>query len=76
MSHLPLPGAACVESGEPPLTTPEATIIVIVLVLATLLALAGLPSLSVFVLLAEAIDTGLRLARRLPATHRADAQRG
>lgn len=65
----------CVGPGEPPITTPEATVIVIVLVLATALALAGLPSLSVFVLLAEATDTGVRLVRRLRAARRSPDKR-
>ncbi|TVL88496.1 hypothetical protein [Streptomyces sp. SAJ15] len=59
--------AACVEAGEPPLTRTDLTVIVIVLVLAVALALTGMPSLSVFVLLAEATSTGCRLARRLRA---------
>ncbi|QTI87213.1 hypothetical protein [Streptomyces sp. AgN23] len=66
MSRQPL-GAACVESGALPLTWPHVTIVVVVLILSVILALAGMPSLSVLVLLAEATDTGLRLARRLSA---------
>ncbi|MGW2818251.1 hypothetical protein [Streptomyces sp. NPDC001415] len=57
--------AACVQSGPAPLTAPETTIVVIVLILATILALAGLPSLSVTVLLTEAAATGVKLAHKL-----------
>ncbi|KOG64697.1 hypothetical protein ADK76_08505 [Streptomyces griseoflavus] len=66
MSH-PLAGAACVEAPAVPLTGPEAAVVVIVVVLAVLLALTGMPGLSVFVLLAEATGIGVRLARRLRA---------
>ncbi|MET7906169.1 hypothetical protein ABZS86_33805 [Streptomyces sp. NPDC005355] len=66
----------CVESGELPLTAPEATIIVVILVLAIVLALAGMPSLSVLVLLAESVDTGIRLIRRLWAAKRFPSGRG
>lgn len=71
MSYLPLTGTACVESGGLPLTAPEATIIVVVLVLATALALAGMPSLSILVLLTKASSTGVRLIHRLRAAERA-----
>lgn len=57
--------AACVQSGPTPLTAPEAIVIIIVLVLAGALALAGMPSISVIVLLTEATTIGVKLARRL-----------
>lgn len=76
MSHPPIGHAMCVESGELPLTAPEATIIVVILVLAIVLALAGMPSLSVLVLLAESVDTGIRLIRRLWAAKRFPSGRG
>lgn len=75
MFRLPLSGAACVTCGEPPIAVPEATVIVIVLVLATVLALTGLPSLSAFVLMAEAVSTGSRVARRLRAARPTVAKR-
>ena len=68
MPHPAVGHAACVASGELPLTVPEVTIVVVVLVLAVVLALAGMPSLSVLVLLAESTDTGIRLVRRLRGT--------
>ncbi|WKU42624.1 hypothetical protein Q3V23_00230 [Streptomyces sp. VNUA116] len=58
------------ESGERPLTAPEATVIVIVLVLSVVLALTSMPTLSVILLLTESTATGLRLARRLHVTMR------
>ncbi|MGW2748109.1 hypothetical protein [Streptomyces sp. NPDC001450] len=63
-------------SGELPLTVPEVTIVVVVLVLAAVLALAGMPSLSVLVLLAESADTGLRLVGRLRGAKPLPAGRG
>ncbi|WP_369211119.1 hypothetical protein [Streptomyces flavofungini] len=58
-------------SDNQPLTAPEATVIVVVLVLAVILAVMGMPGLSVLVLLAEATDTGLRLVRRARLTKQA-----
>ncbi len=55
----------CVQSGPAPLTAPEAVVIIIVLILAGALALAGMPSISVIVLLTEATTIGVKLARRL-----------
>ncbi|MFB7825338.1 hypothetical protein [Streptomyces hydrogenans] len=57
--------APCVESATPSLGWKDFLVIVIVIVLAALLMLAGLPGLSVLVVLAEATSTGYRLARRL-----------
>lgn len=68
MPHSAVGHAACVTSGELPLTASEVTIVVVVLVLAAVLALAGMPSLSVLVLLTESADTGLRLVGRLRGT--------
>lgn len=65
--------AACVMPGDRPLTAPETTIVVVVLVLAVLLALAGMPSLSVLILLAETTDTGLRLVCRARSGKQAEA---
>lgn len=59
------PSALCVESGTPSLGWMDVLVIVIVLVLAALLMLAGLPGLSVFVVLVEAVSTGYRLVRGL-----------
>ncbi|MFT9474495.1 hypothetical protein [Streptomyces sp. 11-1-2] len=68
MSHTAR--AACVVPGHRPLTAPEATDVP---VLAVLLALAGMPALSVLILLAETADTGLRLARRARSGKQAEA---
>ncbi|MEU6244002.1 hypothetical protein [Streptomyces sp. NPDC047024] len=65
--------AACVVPGRRPLTAPEATVVVVVLVLAVLLAMAGMPTLSVLVLLAKAADVGLLLIRRARSGKRAEA---
>lgn len=61
--------AACVQSGPTPLTAPEAVVIIIVLILASALALAGMPSISVIVLLTEATTIGVKLARRVCGTN-------
>ncbi|MFJ5595710.1 hypothetical protein ACIQCG_38985 [Streptomyces noursei] len=66
--------AACVVPADRPLTGPEATIIVVVLVLAVLLALTGMPALSVLVLLTQATDTGLRLVRRTRSGKQTEAE--
>ena len=66
--------AACVVPADRPLSGPEATVVVVVLVLAVLLALAGMPTLSVLVLLAKATDTGLRLVRRVRSGKQAEAE--
>ncbi|MFC7897684.1 hypothetical protein [Streptomyces sp. NPDC057381] len=68
MSHTVRAG--CVVPGDQPLTGPEVTVVIVVLVLAVLLALAGMPTLSVLVLLAEATDSGFRLVRRARAMKR------
>lgn len=52
-------------AGEPPLTAPEAVIIVIVVLVAAALAWAGLPSLSVLVLVGDALTLGVRFAKRI-----------
>ncbi|MDX2692163.1 hypothetical protein [Streptomyces ipomoeae] len=72
MSHTAR--AACVVPGDRPLTGPETTVVVVVLILAVLLALAGMPALSVLVLLAEATETGFRLVRRARSGKRATAE--
>ncbi|MFF2779505.1 hypothetical protein ACFVU3_31985 [Streptomyces sp. NPDC058052] len=58
--------APCTDSGTPSMgTTKDFLVVVIVIVIAALLLLAGLPGLSVFIVLAEAVSFGYRLARRL-----------
>ncbi|MGW2721155.1 hypothetical protein [Streptomyces sp. NPDC001492] len=57
--------AECVVFDSRPLTTPEAIIIVVVLVLSGLLALVGMPTLSVLMLLTGSTDTAFRLIRRV-----------
>ncbi|MFI2077575.1 hypothetical protein [Streptomyces triculaminicus] len=69
MSDQYFPQAACVDGVTPrPLTPADVTVIIIVVVLAVVLALTGMSTLSVVVLLAESTATGVRLARRLRAT--------
>ncbi|MFI6494699.1 hypothetical protein [Streptomyces sp. NPDC050564] len=57
--------AACVESEPRPVTVPEATVIVIVLVLAAVLAVMGQPTVSVFVIAAQLMITRLLGAQTL-----------
>ncbi|GAA4704310.1 hypothetical protein [Streptomyces youssoufiensis] len=74
MSESDSARAACVVTEpERSLNGPEAAIVVVVVILAVLLALAGMPALSVVVLLAEATDTGVRLVRRARLGKRAEA---
>ncbi|MEV2211189.1 hypothetical protein AB0H86_06790 [Streptomyces sp. NPDC050997] len=44
---------------------PEAGVLVVIIIVAAALAVAGLPALSVFVLMAEAVSLGIRLLVRL-----------
>ena len=59
--------AACVESKPHPVTVPEATVIVIVLVLSTVLAVLGQPTVSVFVIAAHLVLTRVFRAEALTA---------
>lgn len=60
--------AHCVEPQTRPLTFPEVTLIIVVIVLAVVLSLAGMPTLGVLVLLGEACSFGVRLVRRMRRT--------
>lgn len=62
--------ATCVHAG--PLTVSETVLVVIVLVLAVTLAATGMPTLSVIVLIGEAMALGLRLVRRLRTGRQSD----
>jgi hypothetical protein len=48
-----------------PLTAPEAGVLVVIIIIAGVLAVAGLPAVSVLVLIAEALSLGTRLLARL-----------
>jgi hypothetical protein len=59
--------AACLESTPRPVTVPQVTVIVIVLVLAAWLAVKGQPTASAFVVVAELVLTRLFRARPIAA---------
>ncbi|MCX4966766.1 hypothetical protein OHA98_18375 [Streptomyces sp. NBC_00654] len=48
-----------------PLTVPEVVVLIVIVVAATVLAVAGLPAISATVLIVEAAALGVRLLRRL-----------
>ncbi|MEV7252593.1 hypothetical protein [Streptomyces cyaneofuscatus] len=48
-----------------PLTAPEAAVLIVIIIVAAVLAAAGLPTVSVLVMVVEAVALGLRLLVRL-----------
>ncbi|MFS0697826.1 hypothetical protein [Streptomyces nitrosporeus] len=48
-----------------PLTAPEAAVLIVIIIVAGVLAVAGLPTVSVLVLVVEAVSLGRRLLVRL-----------